>query len=149
MTVTTPLYAMLKRLGQLALQDGAKPSPQTHFELLQMIDQLKLAVETPTETVLRLIYQVNMSLLLVCLIRHSFSDDPQPPQNAALRCVIDMGIFPLLIDKQHLEGGVSAAQLAEYTGAEQDLIGKESLSLLDNPSTSCVTTVPGGAAVPS
>ncbi|CEJ62264.1 hypothetical protein PMG11_10767 [Penicillium brasilianum] len=102
MTVTTPLYAILNRLGQLALQDGAKPSPQTHFELLQMIDQLKLAIETPTETVLRLIYQ--------------------PPQNAALRCVIDMGIFPLLIENQHLEGGVSATQLAEYTGAEQDLI---------------------------
>lgn len=58
MTVITPLYAMVNRLGQLALQDGSNSSPQTHFELLQMIDQLKLAVETPTETVLRLIYQV-------------------------------------------------------------------------------------------
>lgn len=63
MTVITPLYAMLNRLGQLALQDSAKPSPQTHFELLQMIDQLKSAVETPTETVLRLIYQVEHSVV--------------------------------------------------------------------------------------
>lgn len=59
MTVITPLYSMVNRLGQLALQDGSDPSPKAHFELLRMIDQLRLAVETPTETVLRLIYQVN------------------------------------------------------------------------------------------
>lgn len=59
MTVVTPLSAMVHRLGQLALQDTSNSSPQTHFELLQMIDELKLAVETPTETVLRLIYQVS------------------------------------------------------------------------------------------
>jgi hypothetical protein len=59
MTVVTPLYAMVNRLGQLALQDASNSSPETHFELLQMIDQLKLAVETPTETMLRLIYQVS------------------------------------------------------------------------------------------
>jgi hypothetical protein len=59
MTVITPLYALVNRLGQLAVQDGSNPSPQTHFELLQIINQLRLAVETPTETVLRLIYQVS------------------------------------------------------------------------------------------
>ena len=58
MTVKSPLYAMVNRLGQLALQDGSDPSSKTHFELLRMIDQLRLAVETPTESVLRLIYQV-------------------------------------------------------------------------------------------
>lgn len=58
MTVTTPLYSMVNRLAQLALQEGTKPSPQSHYELLQMLDQLRLTVETPTETVLRLIYQV-------------------------------------------------------------------------------------------
>lgn len=58
MTVITPLYATINRLGQLAFQDSSNPSPQIHFELLQMIDQLRLAVETPTETTLRLIYQV-------------------------------------------------------------------------------------------
>lgn len=58
MTVTTPLYSMFNRLGQLVQQDIATPSAQTHFELLRMIDQFKLAVESPTETVQRLIYQV-------------------------------------------------------------------------------------------
>jgi hypothetical protein len=60
MTVISPLYSMVNRLGQLALQDGSDPSPKAHFELLRMIDQLRLAVETPTETVLRLIYQVSL-----------------------------------------------------------------------------------------
>lgn len=58
MTVISPLYSMVNRLGQLALKDGSDPSPKAHFELLRVIDQLRLAVETPTETVLRLIYQV-------------------------------------------------------------------------------------------
>ncbi|KAJ5532994.1 hypothetical protein N7494_009546 [Penicillium frequentans] len=102
MTVTTPLYSMLNRLGQLVQQDTATPSAQTHFELLRMIEQLKLAVESPAETVQRLIYQ--------------------PPQNSALRAVVDLGIFPLLMQKQYQNTGISAAQLSELTGAEQELI---------------------------
>lgn len=34
-------------------------SPETHADLLKKINGLKLAVETPTETVLRIIYQVS------------------------------------------------------------------------------------------
>lgn len=34
------------------------PSAHGHARLLQLVDELKLAIETPTETVLRLIYQV-------------------------------------------------------------------------------------------
>ncbi|KAJ6114020.1 hypothetical protein N7523_007337 [Penicillium sp. IBT 18751x] len=102
MTVKSPLYAMINRLGQLALQDGSDPSAQTHSDLLRIIDQLRLAVETPTESVLRLIYQ--------------------PPQNAALRTVMDLNIFPLLLEKQYREKGISAAQIEKSTGAEKDLI---------------------------
>ncbi|KAJ5413954.1 hypothetical protein N7509_000581 [Penicillium cosmopolitanum] len=99
MTVTTPLYSMVNHLGQLAVQEGSSPSPQTHLELLRMIDQLRLAIESPTETILRLIYQ-----------------------NAALRTVIDMHIFPLLMEKQYRESGISADQLAKFTHAEKDLV---------------------------
>ena len=59
MTITTPLWCLVNRLGQIALKEASDPSPQVHFELLQMIEQLRSAVETPTETVLRLIYQVS------------------------------------------------------------------------------------------
>lgn len=58
MTIMPPLYALANRVSQLILQQNFNASPQAHYELLRMIDQLKLAVETPTETVLRLIYQV-------------------------------------------------------------------------------------------
>ncbi|KAJ5712150.1 hypothetical protein N7488_006306 [Penicillium malachiteum] len=51
---------------------------QSHARLLQLIDELKLAVETPTETILRLIYQ--------------------PPEDAALRTVVDLDIFSLLVN---------------------------------------------------
>lgn len=58
MTIVSPLYSMVNRLGQMALKEASDPSPQAHFELLRMIDQVRSAVETPTETILRLIYQV-------------------------------------------------------------------------------------------
>ncbi|OQE25365.1 hypothetical protein PENSTE_c006G07472 [Penicillium steckii] len=102
MTVTTPLNSMINHLRQLAVQECSSPSPQTHLELLRMIDQLRLTVETPTETILRLIYQ--------------------PPQNATLRTVVGMGIFPLLMQKQYRQKGISADQLAEYTHADKDLV---------------------------
>lgn len=70
MTITTPFHCLVNRLGQMALKEASDPSPQAHFELLRMIDQLRSAVETPTETVLRLIYQVRRSTDLnqVCIL---------------------------------------------------------------------------------
>lgn len=61
MTLTSPLGALINRLSQLALKDVSNPSPKIHYEMLQMIEQLRSAVETPTETVLRLVYQVSPS----------------------------------------------------------------------------------------
>lgn len=61
MTITTPFHCLVNRLGQMVLKEASDPSPQAHFELLRIIDQLRSAVETPTETVLRLIYQVRRS----------------------------------------------------------------------------------------
>ncbi|EPS31670.1 hypothetical protein POX_d06137 [Penicillium oxalicum] len=95
---------LVDRLQELTTQDLASPSPQTHFELLQTIDQLRLAIETPEETVLRLVYQ--------------------PPQNAALRSVMDLGIFQILTEKAHRMQGVSAFQLARYTAADEGLIAR-------------------------
>ncbi|GKZ78280.1 hypothetical protein AnigIFM56816_001836 [Aspergillus niger] len=95
------VLSLVETIKQTALQDqGACQSAQSHFQLLGLIDELRLAVETPTETVLRLIYQ--------------------PPQNAALRTVMDLGIFPLLVE--HSKRGLSATELAAQTGAERGLI---------------------------
>ncbi|GKZ34970.1 hypothetical protein AbraIFM66950_005409 [Aspergillus brasiliensis] len=95
------VLSLVETIKQTALQDqGACRSAQSHFQLLGLIDELRLAVETPTETVLRLIYQ--------------------PPQNAALRTVMDLGLFPLLVEQS--KRGLSATELAEKTGAERGLI---------------------------
>ncbi|PWY74331.1 S-adenosyl-L-methionine-dependent methyltransferase [Aspergillus heteromorphus CBS 117.55] len=106
----SPLLSLVEQIKQAALQEqtqtlapGSNPSTSpapSHFQLLGLIDKLRLAVETPTETVLRLIYQ--------------------PPQNAALRTVMDLGIFPLLMANG--KRGVSAVELAERTGAERGLV---------------------------
>ncbi|CAG7923232.1 unnamed protein product [Penicillium olsonii] len=72
-----------------------------HDRLLRLADELKLAIETPTETVLRLIYQ--------------------PPENAALRTVVDLGIFPLLVGKGQKDG-LTATDIALCTGADRSLI---------------------------
>lgn len=115
---------MVNHLGQLALQEGSSPSPQTHLELLRMIDQLRLAVESPTETVLRLIYQVYYSTAVMVILPIADLADSKPPQNATLRTVVDMGIFPLLMEKQYRETGISADKLAKFSHAEKDLVGK-------------------------
>ncbi|KAJ5642481.1 hypothetical protein N7490_006481 [Penicillium lividum] len=73
----------------------------SHSRLLQLVDELKLVVETPTETILRLIYQ--------------------PPENAALRIVVDLGIFSILINSPK-EEGISASDIAVHTGANRGLI---------------------------
>ena len=59
-----------------------------------------------------------MSVLTIVDLTHF-----KPPQNEALRAIIYLGIFPLLMEHQHREMGSSATQLAEYTGAEPDSIG--------------------------
>ncbi|THC91391.1 hypothetical protein EYZ11_009140 [Aspergillus tanneri] len=92
------VLSLIDEIRQLASSEQGD-SVQSRFQLLRLIDELKLAVETPTETVLRMIYQ--------------------PPQNAALRTVIDLRIFPLLVEHPQ---GRSAKDLAVHTGAEKALI---------------------------
>lgn len=59
------LISLTEQVRQLVLKRSLKEnlSPRAHFELLQLIDELRLAVETPEETVLRLIYQVRSLLI--------------------------------------------------------------------------------------
>lgn len=44
--------------------------------------------------------------------------------------MVDLEIFPLLMQKQYQNTGISAAQLSEYTGAEQELIGIASYRMI-------------------
>ncbi|KAL4868719.1 hypothetical protein BDV12DRAFT_185763 [Aspergillus spectabilis] len=98
---TPNLLSLVEDVRQAVVEDSSSSrSPRSHFRLLSLIDQLRLAVETPTETVLRLIYQ--------------------PPQNAALRTTIDLGIFEPLVSQG--TRGLSAFELSVYTSAESGLI---------------------------
>lgn len=54
---TSTIFALTDQIRQEASL-GPASSGHEHARLLRLIDELKLAVETPTETVLRLIYQV-------------------------------------------------------------------------------------------
>jgi hypothetical protein len=47
----------------------------------------------------------------------------KPPENAALRTVVDLGIFPLLVNAE-TKSGVSATNLARDTGGDRGLIGE-------------------------
>jgi hypothetical protein len=56
---TPNLVSLVEDVRQAVAEDrSSSRSPRSHFHLLFLIDQLRLAVETPTESVLRLIYQV-------------------------------------------------------------------------------------------
>lgn len=54
---TTSVLSLADQIKQEISQQSSSPG-HGHARLLQLIDELKLAVETPTETILRLIYQV-------------------------------------------------------------------------------------------
>ncbi|KAL4925955.1 S-adenosyl-L-methionine-dependent methyltransferase [Aspergillus undulatus] len=112
------ILSLVEDIRQAAVKDTTSTtgSPDTHFHLLSLIDQLRLAVEAPTETVLRLIYQ--------------------PSQNAALRTLIDLGVFKLLVS--HGTSSLLAEELSTYTKAEKGLIVRlmrvaTALGLCDNP----------------
>ncbi|OJJ47322.1 hypothetical protein ASPZODRAFT_65601 [Penicilliopsis zonata CBS 506.65] len=92
----------IRKLAEMECSD--LQSPTTHAQLLTMVNKLRLAIETPTETILRLIYQ--------------------PPQNAALRTVVDLDIFKLVLEASSTKGGkgISATELAARTGAEKTLV---------------------------
>ena len=76
-------------------------------------------METPTETVLRLIYPVNM----FCRGRVVILTEDSLRKMLLWATVIELVIFAVLVEKRHRETGASPTQLAEYTGAEPDLIG--------------------------
>ncbi|KAJ5912258.1 hypothetical protein N7504_001141 [Penicillium tannophilum] len=97
---TASIQSLVDQIKREATQDSSTAG-HSHARLLQLIDELKLAVETPTETILRLIYQ--------------------PPENAALRTVVDLGIFPLLVGSPEKDG-LSASDIALRTGADKGLI---------------------------
>jgi len=55
---------------------------------------------------------------------------------------MDLNVFPLLVEKQYREDGISASQLAEFTRAEKDLIGMYifmfmSISMNQSPPSGC------------
>ncbi|KAJ5994699.1 hypothetical protein N7481_001676 [Penicillium waksmanii] len=75
-TYTLELISEIKN----QLLDTSVDSGHGHSRLLQLVDELKLAVETPTETILRLIYQTLESF-------HYWST---PKQKAAFRPPISL-----------------------------------------------------------
>ncbi|KAL4807939.1 S-adenosyl-L-methionine-dependent methyltransferase [Aspergillus unguis] len=97
------------------LLDGSTQGPLVRARLLNAIDKLRLAVETPEETAMRIMYQ--------------------PPQNAALRVLIDLRVFEWLVEAQD---GISAESLAKRTNSEKGLIVRLmripiALGLVSNP----------------
>ncbi|KAL3429528.1 S-adenosyl-L-methionine-dependent methyltransferase [Aspergillus tetrazonus] len=101
------LVSLVEDIRSAAIIDtSSSQSPQSHHHLLTLIDRLRLAAETPAETARRLMYQ--------------------PPQNAAIRALIDLGVFELLVDnaRDGRNHGLSASELSVRTNAESDLIAR-------------------------
>ncbi|KAL4819599.1 S-adenosyl-L-methionine-dependent methyltransferase [Aspergillus spinulosporus] len=99
------LVSLVEDIRSAAIIDtSSSQSPQSHHHLLTLIDRLRLTVETPAETARRLMYQ--------------------PPQNAAIRALIDLGAFELLVEDARggHNHGFSASELSVQTNAERGLI---------------------------
>ncbi|KAL4977570.1 S-adenosyl-L-methionine-dependent methyltransferase [Aspergillus desertorum] len=97
------LLSLLEDIRSAARNDtNPSQSPEGHHHLLTLIDKLRLAAETPTETARRLMYQ--------------------PTQNAAIRTLVDLGVFELLAEAGVNGSGLSASQVSAQTNAERGLI---------------------------
>ncbi|KAL6230393.1 hypothetical protein BDW75DRAFT_234445 [Aspergillus navahoensis] len=100
------LLSLVEIIRSVAIQDtNPSQSPDNHHLLLTLIEKLRLAAETPAETVRRLMYQ--------------------PPQNAAIRTLVDLGVFELLVENGAggCGPGLSASEVSAKTNAERGLIG--------------------------
>ncbi|KAJ5699001.1 hypothetical protein N7462_001006, partial [Penicillium macrosclerotiorum] len=115
------ILTLTDQIRQEATEKSSTPG-HGHSRLLQLIEELKLVVETPTETILRLIYQVyTVYQYLFDLDLSADSLLLKPPENAAMRTVVELGIFPILTNDTKKQG-VSASDLASQTGADRGLI---------------------------
>lgn len=120
---TKTMQDLVLNITRLAWQEcSGFSSSESHASLLGALDDLRLAVESTTDTVLRLIYQVCPFFVSLngMLIVH-----PKPPQNAALRTVVEMGLFRVLLEAQQdptRSSEVTADQLAVVAGSEKVLV---------------------------
>ncbi|KAI9669644.1 MAG: hypothetical protein M1831_007340 [Alyxoria varia] len=111
--------------GKDAQNDPKKESAMAHASMRDAAHRLLLAIETPTETVRRLIYQ--------------------PPQNAALKTVVDLKLFDYILEHHRVTGSVmTAKELAVRSGADTLLITRMmrvivGLGLCDNPAPDTYT----------
>ncbi|RDW78960.1 uncharacterized protein DSM5745_05812 [Aspergillus mulundensis] len=97
------LAALSEAEAEAKADTSSHPNPETHAHLLSLLDTLRLTIETPAETARRIIYQ--------------------PPQNAALRVLLDLRVFELLMEHaDEDEDGVSVQEIVQRTGAEGALV---------------------------
>lgn len=98
--ISNSLIPLVDEIRELVAEDFSG-DPITHAKLLSKIQALKLAAETPPETIFRIGYQ--------------------SWQNAAIRVALDLGIFEVLGDRG--PNPVTAEELASRHGADVVLVG--------------------------
>jgi hypothetical protein len=108
--------------------------PAAHGRLLQALHQMTLAVETPTETLMRVLYQ--------------------PIQNASLRLAVEMGLPQAIVARDG--ASVTAVELAAEVQADVLLIARvmrvltaAGLCSEDGPNQYSATAVTRSWAVPA
>lgn len=93
-------------------------------ELLQACEQLRNICETPLDTIIRLYYSVDYSLIPLW---ESYTDLEQGPQMIILRLAVDLKLFDSMakLSDQKANKDVLIEQLSFETGAEPLLIGRQ------------------------
>lgn len=62
------ITAIIEEVAAAAKVDDQRDDPEAHAALLRSIQRLQLAVEKPTETAKRIIYQVRVSPVAPCAL---------------------------------------------------------------------------------
>lgn len=115
---------IIAEVAAAANMDGQGDNPEAHAALLSGIQRLQLAVEKPTETAKRILYQVRLILRAIILgirVLSSLSGFHQPPANAALRVAVGLGLIDAVAARW--DDPIAAHQLAKQQSTEALLVG--------------------------
>lgn len=112
------INSIIDDVAAAARADAEGCDPKAHATLLQNIQKLQLAAETPSETAKRLLYQVSSLHDGLTLLTQPSS---QPPINIAIRVAVEFGLFEAVSAENG--GSITAREMAESKNVDELLLG--------------------------
>lgn len=118
-----------------ALSKDVANDEQARKRLVLVTQQATAMVETPSETIWKMLFQVDLLSEREEQDLKQDIDEHKPHLNASIRTALEMGLFHALSENENAK---TATELASITGGDKLLIGKPISVLLSwIPTTNC------------